>query len=310
MKSICTKFTIGIFGIISLLSCQYQEEVIESPTNMNNTTNYYDLLEESLNTVFNDTYSNITINTTFSEIANMFEKNSKEFFINKGFIITDYDIAHTRGIYSSPFDNIDNLNENQKAVVEKVTAILQLPVYEDVQSEISQLYEQMSNLPAQKGKEEILRYIKYINNMLAFLKKESGKIDVLNILVKYNEFHEIKMCTRSAPVQLADGIYPHPLDENKFIIVTNGQVYEFTCAAGFVYSYSGRGCVWPDGGSNKNEGSWWEKWGRCAAGILGGTGAGGIGGAAAGSVLPGLGTVAGAIAGALCGAFSGAVAGC
>lgn len=77
MKSICTKFIIGIFGVISSLSCQYQEEVIESPTNMNNTTNYYDLLEESLNTVFNDTYSNITINTTFSEIANMFEKTAK-----------------------------------------------------------------------------------------------------------------------------------------------------------------------------------------------------------------------------------------
>ena len=310
MKSIRTRLIICILGIASFSSCQYQEEVIKSTVDTNNTTNYYDLLEESLNTVFNNTYSNITINTTFGEMADMFEKNSKEFFANKGFIITDSDIVYTRGVYASPFDNMDNLNENQKAVVEKVTAILQLPVYEDVQSEISQLYEQISNLPAHKGKEEILQYIKYINNMLLFLEKESGKIDVLNILVKYNEFHEIKMCTRSTPVPLADGIYPHPLDESKFIIVTNGQVYEFKCAEGFVYSYSGRGCAWPDGGSNKNEGGWWQKWGKCAASILGGTGAGGIGGAVAGTALPGLGTVAGAIAGALCGAFSGAAAGC
>ena len=80
MKSIRTRLIICILGIVSLLSCQYQEEVIEPTTDTNNTTNYYDLLEESLNTVFNDTYKNITINTTFGEIANMFEKTAKTFF--------------------------------------------------------------------------------------------------------------------------------------------------------------------------------------------------------------------------------------
>lgn len=102
MKSTRTRLITCILGIASLFSCQYQEEVIEPTTDTNNMTNYYDLLEEGLNTVFNDTYSNVTINTTFGEIANMFEKNSKDFFADKGFIVTDSDIAHTRGVYSSP----------------------------------------------------------------------------------------------------------------------------------------------------------------------------------------------------------------
>lgn len=45
MKSIYAKFIINILVIISLLSCQYQEKMIEPATDMNNTTNYYDVLE-------------------------------------------------------------------------------------------------------------------------------------------------------------------------------------------------------------------------------------------------------------------------
>lgn len=311
MKSTRTKLITCILGIASLFSCQYQEEVIEPTTDTNNMTNYYDLLEEGLNTVFNDTYSNVTINTTFGEIANMFEKNSKDFFADKGFIVTDSDIAHTRGVYSSPFDNMNNLNENQKAVVNKVTTILQLPIYNDVRLAISQLYEQTSSLPIQKGKEEILRYIKYIENILCLLEKEKGKIDVLNVLVKSNEFHEIKLNTRSGSVSLPDGMYPHQLDKNKFIMVVQGNVYEFSCEAGLVYCQSAGGCTYPDtcSGDGGPDG-WWEKWGKCAAAILGGAGLEGLGGAGIGSVVPGLGTVTGAIIGAISGAFTGAVAGC
>lgn len=56
--------------------------------------------------------------------------------------------------------------------------------------------------------------------------------------------------------------------------------------------------------------SWWDSWGQCAAGILGGAGMGALGGAAAASVIPILGTIAGAIAGGIFGGLSGAAAAC
>lgn len=67
------------------------------------------------------------------------------------------------------------------------------------------------------------------------------------------------------------------------------------------------------------EGGWWENWGRCAAGVLGGAGAGGLtfglAGAAIGTIaVPGLGTVSaglvGAIGGAISGGLTGAAASC
>jgi len=56
--------------------------------------------------------------------------------------------------------------------------------------------------------------------------------------------------------------------------------------------------------------SWWQRWGRCAAGIVGGTGLGVLTGAAAGSVVPALGTVAGGILGGIFGGLSGASVAC
>lgn len=253
MKLIRAKLFTTILGVISLLSCQYQEEdIVNQTSNIENTANYYDLLEESLNEVFNETYENITINTTFYDMANMFERNSIDFFASKGYIITNSNIAHTRGEYSSPFDRISNLDENQKLIINKVSITLQLPVYQDVRLGITQLYDEILNQPTQDGKEEVLRYVKYIDNMLIFLEQESGKIDVLNILAKYNEFHEIqRINTRTTPTPLSDGVYPHPLDETKFIVVTGGHVYEFSCSAGLVFSHSARACIYPDGRSNK-----------------------------------------------------------
>ena len=57
-------------------------------------------------------------------------------------------------------------------------------------------------------------------------------------------------------------------------------------------------------------GGWWASWGKCAAGILGGTGTGGLAGAGIGSVVPGLGTAAGAVIGGISGGLTGAVAAC
>jgi hypothetical protein len=74
----------------------------------------------------------------------------------------------------------------------------------------------------------------------------------------------------------------------------------------------------PEQGLAKKK-SWWQSWGKCTAGILGGavTGAGtlGLAGAAVGTVaLPVVGTVSagavGAIAGAIGGGLTGAVASC
>lgn len=63
--------------------------------------------------------------------------------------------------------------------------------------------------------------------------------------------------------------------------------------------------------------SWWDDLGKCAAGIIGGTGSGagaGYGGAGCTVVLPGIGTVAcgvvGGIVGSISGRLLGAVAGC
>lgn len=55
---------------------------------------------------------------------------------------------------------------------------------------------------------------------------------------------------------------------------------------------------------------WWEDWGKCAAGIVGGAGLGALGGAATGSAVPVLGTTAGAIVGGISGGLSGAAAAC
>jgi len=60
----------------------------------------------------------------------------------------------------------------------------------------------------------------------------------------------------------------------------------------------------------KSTKGWWDSWGRCAAGIVGGAGLGALGGGAAGSVIPVLGTTAGLIVGGIAGGLSGAAASC
>lgn len=301
----------SIWGVVIISSCLNQEEIVaEPPTNIISTDCYFNLLEEGINVAFNDTYNQITINTTFSEMSNMFKSNCKNFFTNKGLFSTDYDISCTRGLYSSPFDHITNLNENQKTIVNKVSTILQLPTHHDACVAISQLYEETLNRNISiGGEDDILRYLKYIENILCFLEKESGKFDVLNILVKYNEFHEIKIKTRADLVPLQDGLYPHPLDKNKYIMVQKGNVYEFSCPTGLVFCNSNNSCNFPDSCNNEDN-SWWESWGKCAAAILGGAGIEGLAGAGIGTVVPGLGNLTGAIIGAISGAFTGAVLGC
>lgn len=55
---------------------------------------------------------------------------------------------------------------------------------------------------------------------------------------------------------------------------------------------------------------WWDSWGKCAAGVVGGGILGGLTGAGAGSVVPAIGTAAGGVAGAIGGGLSGAAAAC
>ncbi len=62
--------------------------------------------------------------------------------------------------------------------------------------------------------------------------------------------------------------------------------------------------------NNHLKAGWWDDWGKCAAGILGGAGGGALGGGAAGSVIPGVGTLAGGIIGGISGALTGAAAAC
>jgi len=63
-------------------------------------------------------------------------------------------------------------------------------------------------------------------------------------------------------------------------------------------------------GQLKSTQGWWASWGRCAAGVVGGAGLGALGGGAAGSVIPVLGTTAGLIVGGIAGGLSGAAASC
>lgn len=68
------------------------------------------------------------------------------------------------------------------------------------------------------------------------------------------------------------------------------------------------------GSFSKLPDGWWESWGRCLAGILGGMGTGaltfGLAGAAVGTiVLPVIGTVSAGVVGAVAAAVSGALTG-
>ena len=63
-------------------------------------------------------------------------------------------------------------------------------------------------------------------------------------------------------------------------------------------------------GQLKSINGWWNSWGRCAAGIVGGAGLGALTGGAAASVIPVLGTTAGLIVGGVSGGLSGAAAAC
>ena len=55
---------------------------------------------------------------------------------------------------------------------------------------------------------------------------------------------------------------------------------------------------------------WWEKWGKCAAGTVGGAGIGALTGAGIGSAIPAIGTLAGGIVGGIAGGLSGAAEHC
>lgn len=65
-----------------------------------------------------------------------------------------------------------------------------------------------------------------------------------------------------------------------------------------------------DGQLKSVQAKWWDSWGRCAAGIVGGAGLGALTGGAAASVIPVLGTTAGLIIGGVAGGLSGAAAAC
>jgi hypothetical protein len=56
---------------------------------------------------------------------------------------------------------------------------------------------------------------------------------------------------------------------------------------------------------------WWDKWGRCAASIIGGTGTGALAGAAIGSVpVPAIGTILGGVIGGISGGLMAAAENC
>lgn len=108
------------------------------------------------------------------------------------------------------------------------------------------------------------------------------------------------------PYGFPDGFYPVPQDPTLFYIVENGQVDIGVCFGGNVFNNETKTCVAPD----EMGAGWWATWGKCIASILSHGVISGLGGAAGGSVVPGIGTTAGAIAGAIAGALAGAVSGC
>ena len=70
-----------------------------------------------------------------------------------------------------------------------------------------------------------------------------------------------------------------------------------------------------DGGSNQKisgytNDSWWDKWGKCAAGTIGSALTTGLTGALGGSAVPAIGTVIGGVVGAIGGGLAGAAVSC
>ena len=61
---------------------------------------------------------------------------------------------------------------------------------------------------------------------------------------------------------------------------------------------------------NGRTNGWWDDWGKCAAGTVGGILTGGLGGAAIGSAVPIIGTITGGVVGAVGGGLTGAAAAC
>lgn len=307
------KVMIAVLVTISILSCQHQEDLAET-SNEIKAESFYNLFEEGMNTILHNTYKDITINTSFSDMSNMFKTNSKSFFAKKGFKVTHDEIIQSRSVNMSQLSHNNNLKENYQPLVDEILEIMQSPDYNYVRLEITQLHNRILNIIQPNERIALLQYVEFIETMLDFMENEKGKFDVMNTFVRYNEFHEFEFSevkSYEMPItrqSIPDGKYPHQEDSSKFILITNNHYYICSCASSLLYSPDCQCCSWDvqaSGGS-----SWWNAWGKCLAAIIGGAGSGALAGGSGGSVLPGVGTAAGAIAGTIFGGLLGAVAGC
>ena len=292
------------------ISCASHEELVikNNEQQLAASSKFYDLFSQNLTSTIDACYKKISISDSFESIDQKIKSASIDFLNQKGYNIEE-------NILTDNIECINNLSDNELWIIEQVKQILQIPDYNIVRNDLSELYEKVQYSIPQAEQQNLILYIKHVEKTLDILENNSGHMDVLIFLSKNSMAGQPeKLMTRTESIKiegLADGIYPHPTDRGKYLMAWQGYAYVITCSNGLIFDCGCQCCNWPDGGGSSGcNNSWWTSWGKCAAAILGGAGTGGLGGAAVGSAVPGLGTLAGAIAGAISGAFTGAVAGC
>lgn len=127
---------------------------------------------------------------------------------------------------------------------------------------------------------------------------------------------------RALSIELSDGAQFESLPDGSInVIDDSGQVVDTlpetaTNAAGekvnFSYSLIDSSTLKVD--QNDADGyvsyGWWDSWGRCTAGVVGGTGGGALAGAGVGTTVPVIGTTIGGVVGGVSGGLTGAAASC
>ncbi len=99
-------------------------------------------------------------------------------------------------------------------------------------------------------------------------------------------------------------------DEVKPSMKATALKYLISVETGTEFLYEVREYVRPSEQTKLFGGDWWDNWGRCTAAIIGGAALGVLSGGAAGSSIPGVGTVAGGIIGGIGGGAAAAADHC
>lgn len=147
-------------------------------------------------------------------------------------------------------------------------------------------------------------YLKYNVDLLDYLATNISRISLVQYLWQYNDPELSEPLTRNHVFVdlpgVSDGVYG--VGNGEYYIVSKGVGLFRRCAQGLYFYNSCVCCNFPD-----YEDSSWKYWAKCFASIIAGATVEGLGGALAGSALPGVGTAVGGGIGAVGGALAGFV---